>query len=740
MLKRILITFICLAFVGCASTGLPKKIMSPEDYMKLGEQTMANQKFTQLPEDTAPTSDDIVVTANDPGGTPVNKKVTLANLFGVEDVIFKASFGNQDWGDISVSGNVVSLNADVVGVAEMADADHGDISWLAGVATIDPGVILVSIGVYDGDYDAAVLAIGAIPTTLYVDEAATMSTNVTTPATLATIILKGGSIDQAGSTLTTNGPLIMQGGSITNDAALNINGSFPDPGPIQVFTSTGTVSFGTGAVPKAYPQWWGENTTPGTTDMTAEIQAAFDSGIEHVYISDGTYMIEATENASPTDHGLTVPSNIKIEMSQNTILKAIGNDHTNSAVLGIYNVSNVIVTGGAVEGERYEHIGETGEWGHCIDIRASSRVKIEGVYISKSWGDGIYLGDIAGTRAEDILILNNYVEYSRRNNLSIVHAFQVTVKGNTFKSANGTDPQMGIDIEPDTGDFVYGCIITENSFISNQKAGARIEGTSGSVKHITISHNYFSGNSVAADATQAAIIAKNANNANIIGNVIFGEGQQGIRVTDFTRISIIGNNLYQTDLTGIHLKSVDQGIVQGNTVHQAGFDTNDTYDGIYAETCNETVISGNIVVLGGSGNNVKYGLNVSGGTEIFATNNILNGVTAALIDSGSTTVYYRNNPVWQTTFTDADTTPSVTGVEYGLCVNTGATAITAFDNGSIGQEIIVRIDANSTITSGARLLLAGGANFTGDSNDLITLFCVVGGAASAFREVSRSVN
>lgn len=41
---------------------------------------MADQKITELTEDTAPTSDDLVVVVNDPAGTPGSKKVTLANL------------------------------------------------------------------------------------------------------------------------------------------------------------------------------------------------------------------------------------------------------------------------------------------------------------------------------------------------------------------------------------------------------------------------------------------------------------------------------------------------------------------------------------------------------------------------------------------------------------------------------------------------------------------------------------
>jgi len=44
---------------------------------------MANVKITELTEATAPTTDDYVVLVDDPGGTPVTKRSTLANLLTV---------------------------------------------------------------------------------------------------------------------------------------------------------------------------------------------------------------------------------------------------------------------------------------------------------------------------------------------------------------------------------------------------------------------------------------------------------------------------------------------------------------------------------------------------------------------------------------------------------------------------------------------------------------------------------
>lgn len=41
---------------------------------------MADSKISALAADTSPTADDLVVLVNDPGGTPANKKATIANL------------------------------------------------------------------------------------------------------------------------------------------------------------------------------------------------------------------------------------------------------------------------------------------------------------------------------------------------------------------------------------------------------------------------------------------------------------------------------------------------------------------------------------------------------------------------------------------------------------------------------------------------------------------------------------
>jgi len=56
---------------------------------------MAATKISALAADTAPSSDDLAVTVNDPGGVPANRKVTLANLItkahGLSDGVVKVA-------------------------------------------------------------------------------------------------------------------------------------------------------------------------------------------------------------------------------------------------------------------------------------------------------------------------------------------------------------------------------------------------------------------------------------------------------------------------------------------------------------------------------------------------------------------------------------------------------------------------------------------------------------------------
>lgn len=103
---------------------------------------------------------------------------------------------------------------------------------------------------------AAVAAISTSVKSVLVSGSETLSADLTIPSTLEVTLAKGAIITLGNYDLTINGPF---------------NGSLS-----QHFSCSGTgvVTFGTGAVKEIYPEWWGDNTTPGTTDMAPAIQAA----------------------------------------------------------------------------------------------------------------------------------------------------------------------------------------------------------------------------------------------------------------------------------------------------------------------------------------------------------------------------------------------------------------------------------------------------------------------------------
>ena len=183
-------------------------------------------------------------------------------------------------GDVEQANPVVldssgRIPSDLYGVGYyqivLTDSDDVTIYTIPSVCGIN-SASFTSIGDYSGDLNDAVTGISTTESTLLIDSEATLSANTTIPITLGIKVVKGGSIDQSTYTLAINGPFEC------NDYQ-------------EVFTGTGTVTLT--QVSYMSPCWWGENTTPGTTDMTDAIQAAFTAAYTAkvpVYFPHGKYL------------------------------------------------------------------------------------------------------------------------------------------------------------------------------------------------------------------------------------------------------------------------------------------------------------------------------------------------------------------------------------------------------------------------------------------------------------------
>lgn len=264
-------------------------------------------------------------------------------------------------------------------------------------------------------------------------------------------------------------------------------------------------------------------------DDTAAIQAALNAS-NSVYIPNGIYYITVSQP-------LTLRSGQILTLESDAELRALASVNDLYSVVKISNVSNVMVTGGTIVGDRDTHIGTTGEWGMGILIdNGAEDICISGVTVRDCWGDGIYLGGeqtVQHITLEDITCDNN-----RRQGLSITNAAYVTVRDSVFKNTNGTAPSAGIDIEPNQGaSFIT---ISGSQCIGNEGSGLDIMGLNTRIDNITVSHCVFSGNN------GAGIVVVNAAELRI-SDTIVENNHTGIEIKrdtfdlTFTNMTVSGN-------------------------------------------------------------------------------------------------------------------------------------------------------------------------------------------------------
>lgn len=193
-------------------------------------------------------------------------------------------------------------------------------------------------------------------------------------------------------------------------------------------------------------------------------------------------------------------SKVYVALKSGVTLQVDGSLHalpTNSAGYAVVSVSNCvdthIVGSGNIIGDRLQHTGVGGEWGHGIDIENSQTVSIQNVKVSQTWGDGIMINGNANTppTTKDVNINGVGISNARRNGVSIISANGVNVTHSDIGFIGGTAPGQGIDCECDLdSQTVENVNIQYNNF--HDCAGANINvGSPGSYHGFTINNNSY---------------------------------------------------------------------------------------------------------------------------------------------------------------------------------------------------------------------------------------------------------
>jgi hypothetical protein len=201
-----------------------------------------------------------------------------------------------------------------------------------------------------------------------------------------------------------------------------------------------------------------------------------------LHVPAGTYLVDTNK--------IRLKANTSLIMYAGAILQAVPNNKRHYKIIEV-SEDNVSISGGTLIGERYQHIGTDGEWGHAVWIGGGARnVQISGMVVKQAWGDGFYIRNASHVRLTKVVADGN-----RRQGLSVIAVSGLIVEQSSFINNGGTRPGAGIDLEPDRAtDLVEDVDIVRCRLIENVGAGIVVNDSKGPIRRVVIAGNTFDGN------------------------------------------------------------------------------------------------------------------------------------------------------------------------------------------------------------------------------------------------------
>ncbi len=93
---------------------------------------------------------------------------------------------------------------------------------------------------------------------------------------------------------------------------------------------------------------------------------------------------------------------------------------------------------------------EKAEWRMAVSLRGCENVRIYGLTLRESGGDGIYVAGGRVPYSRNIHIRDVVCDDNYRQGISVISAEDLLVENSVFRNTWGTPPSSGVDIEPDS--------------------------------------------------------------------------------------------------------------------------------------------------------------------------------------------------------------------------------------------------------------------------------------------------
>ncbi len=219
---------------------------------------------------------------------------------------------------------------------------------------------------------------------------------------------------------------------------------------------------------EAKASWWGFD----KVESTAALQAAINSGVKKLIIDNvgAPWVVDPIKLVSDQE--------IVLEPGVEVVAKRGAFKGTNDSLFSINGIKNVTLSGyGATlrmwkvdyQGPDYQKA----EWRHTLNIKSSDNIKIYGVTLADSGGDGIYLGvSKAGVPCSNVHIKDVVCTDHHRQGISVISAENLLIEQTVMRNTAGTPPQAGIDFEPNgANEKVVNCVMRD-CVVENNAGGS----------------------------------------------------------------------------------------------------------------------------------------------------------------------------------------------------------------------------------------------------------------------------
>jgi len=217
--------------------------------------------------------------------------------------------------------------------------------------------------------------------------------------------------------------------------------------------------------------WWGfsaENATPA-------LQAAIDSGAKFVLVPymEGPWLIDPVDLAS--DQTVFFEEGVVVEARAGSFLGRGDNLFT------IQNKENITLRGyGATLKMRRTDYRKapyrSSQHRHCLDILGGKNIRIYGLTITESGGDGIYIGRGDNLQhCSKIHIKDVVLSRHHRQAVSVISVEDLLIEDSKLMHTRGHQPQAGIDFEPNQNhERLVRCVVRRCEISHNAGQGVLI--------------------------------------------------------------------------------------------------------------------------------------------------------------------------------------------------------------------------------------------------------------------------